>query len=102
MTRGRDREASLESRVLRLEGSLRRARLALAGLFAVLVLLALVAWRKDDDVRTQRLVLTGDQDSALVVLRAAPSGGGPGLVLETPSGREIMTLGGDAVRPVRR
>ena len=102
MTRGRDGEASLESRVLRLEGSLRRARLALAGLCAVLVLLALVAWRRDDDVRTQRLVLTNDLDAAVMVLRGVSSASGPGLVLETPSGQRILLLGGDAVRPVRR
>jgi hypothetical protein len=93
---------ALGARVLRLERSLRRTRLALAGLLAALTLLVLGAWRAQDEVRTQRLVLTGDQDSALVVLRAVPPGGEPGLILATPSGRPIMTLGGDPVRPVRR
>jgi len=93
---------ALGARILRLERSLHRTRVTLAGLLAALGLFVLVAWRAPDEVRTQRLILTGEGDSAALVLRAVPSSGGPGLILETPGGQPIMTLGGDAVRPVRR
>jgi len=102
MTGDRVARDGLDARVLRLERSLRRTRLALTSLLGALTLLVVVAWQAADQIRARRLVLTNDQDTAVLVLRAAPSGGEPGLILETPSGRPIMTLGGDPVRPVRR
>lgn len=92
---------ALELRVARLERALHRTRLFAAGLLALLSLSAMVGWKARDAVRTERLVFTGAGDTAVVVLRAVPGDGYPGLVLETPGGRAVMTLGGNAVRPVR-
>ncbi len=101
MTDGNVHDEALRLRVLRLERTLRRTRLVLHGLVAVLVLGALVAWRAQDEMRTHRLVLTNGVDSAAVVLRAVPPGSEPGVILETTSGRRILVLGGDAARWVR-
>jgi hypothetical protein len=88
----------LEARVERLEGALRRSRQLAVVLAASLALVALGAWRAEDKVQTQTLVLTGASGLPAAVLRAGPPWDGASLILETPGGRQVMRLGAPSVR----
>lgn len=88
----------LEARVERLEGTLRRSRRGVVALAAALALVVLGAWRAEDKVETRTLVLTGASGFPAAVLRAGPPGDGASLILETPTGRQVMRLGGPSVR----
>jgi hypothetical protein len=88
----------LEARVDRLEGALRRSRRVAVALAAALALVVLVAWRAEDKVETETLVLTGASGLPAAVLRAGPPGDGASLILETPGGRQVMRLGAPSVR----
>jgi len=94
-----DSTSSLESRVVALETSLRRARLLalVLGLSALMILVPAFVPQAQDVVTTRRLVLTDATDSAAVVLLAGPEAS---VIIQTPSGEEVLRLGGAAARRV--
>ena len=96
-----DPMTQLEARVRTLETSLRRSRLLafMLGLAVVLITGAAQVPEAQEEVTTERLVLTNGPDSSAVVLVAGPESS---LVIETPAGEEVMRLGGPAERPRRR
>ena len=91
----------LEARVHTLETSLRRSRVLafVLGLAVVLITGAAQVPEAQEEVTTDRLVLTNGPDSSSVVLVAGPESS---LVIETPAGEEVLRLGGPAVRQIRR
>ena len=99
-----DSMTQLEARVRKLETSLRRSRLLtfMLGLAVVLIVGAAQvpeAQEAQEVVTTERLVLTNGPDSSSVVLVAGPESS---LVIETPAGREMLRLGGAALRQIKR
>ncbi len=96
-----DSMTQLEARVRTLETSLRRSRLLafLLGLAVVFIAGAAQVPEAQEVVTTERLVLTNGPNSSSVVLVAGPESS---LVIETPGGREVLRLGGSAVRPIKR
>jgi hypothetical protein len=90
---------SLDQRVASLEGSLRRTRVLALALGAAWLWLALAGFARQtqEEVVTQRLVLTDAADSAVVVLVAGPESS---LVVQTPAGTEVVRLGGPAARRI--
>jgi hypothetical protein len=91
-----DASSSLEERVETLEAAVLRARRVALSLGAlVVVLLAAAFVRQDEEVRTSKLVLLGEESAPGVSLIAGPQAS---LVILGPEGREIMRLGGDPVR----
>ncbi len=91
----------LEGRVHRLETSLRRSRLLafILGLAVVLITGAAQVPDAQEEVTTERLVLTNGPDSSAVVLVAGLESS---LVIQTLDGEEVMRLGGPALRPAKR
>ena len=92
--------STLEVRVEALESSLRRARrlaLVLGAALAGITATAMVP-QAPDQVTTRRLILT-DPSSPGVVLLAGPESS---LLIQTPSGQEVLRLGGPAGRPAHR
>jgi hypothetical protein len=93
-----DHHPSLEKRVELLESSLRRTRRLALGLTVLLTVFISAAFVMDDDeVRTRKLVLMESEYLQGVTLVAGPHSS---LVIQAPTGTEIMRLGGDAARPV--
>ena len=90
----------LEARVSSLEASLRRSRLVAGALAFAVVLTGAVAMapQEPNELTSARLVLTGAPDSSAVVLIAGPESS---LVIRTPSGEEVVTIGGPAARRAR-
>lgn len=101
---------TLEARVSALESSLRRSRrvaLLLGAALALVTAAAMVPQATDqvtrqlisqptDEVTTRRLILT-DPSSPGVVLVPGPASS---LIIQTPSGEEVLRLGGPAARRV--
>ncbi len=96
-----DPMTQLEARVRTLETSLRRSRLLafVLGLAVVLITGAAQVPEAQEEVTTERLVLTNGPDRSSVVLVAGPESS---LVIETPAGREMLRLGGPAGRRIRQ
>jgi hypothetical protein len=92
--------AMLSARLSSLEGSLRRTRLALAATALLLVVTFAVGWRAEKTVEAERVLLTDDVGTPVIVLRGVLGTPLPSLVLETPRGTQLLTLG-PVVRPVR-
>jgi hypothetical protein len=94
-----DSTSSLEGRVVALETALRRTRLlaVVLGLSALMIVVPAFVPQAQDVVTTRRLVLTNATDSAAVVLLAGP---GASVIIQTPSGEEVLRLGGPAARRV--
>jgi hypothetical protein len=94
-----DSTSSLEGRVVALETSLRRTRLlaVVLGLSVLMILVPAFVPQAQDVVTTRRLVLTDATDSAAVVLLAGPEAS---VIIQTPSGDEVLRLGGAAARRV--
>ncbi len=91
-----DPTCTLESRVGALESSLRRTRrlalllgVALGGITA-----AAMVPQASDQVTTQRLLLTGPASPGVVLIAGPESS----LIIQTPSGEEVLRLGGPAGR----
>ena len=95
-----DSTTQLEARVRILETSLRRSRLLalMLGLTVMLITGAAMVPQAQDEVTTERLVLTNGPDSSSVVLVAGTESS---LVIETPTGEELLRLGGSPLRPLR-
>ena len=91
----------LEARVRTLETSLRHARLLtlMLGLGIALIAGAAVVPQEQDELTTGRLVLTNAPDSSAVVLLAGPESS---LVIQTPTGEEVLRIGGPAARRIGR
>mgnify|MGYP006342504249 CR=1 FL=1 len=87
---------TLESRVEALESSLRRSRrlALLLGVALVGITATAMVPQAPDQVTTQRLVLTGPGSPGVVLL----AGPGSSLVIQTPTGEEVLRLGGPAGR----
>ena len=92
--------ATLCTRVSGLEAALRRTRMALAAAALLLVVAFAGGWRAAKDVEAEKVVLTDDAGTPVIVLRGMPGTPMPALVLETPEGGRVLTLG-PVVRPVR-
>jgi hypothetical protein len=90
---------SLDARVASLESALRRTRLLAFCLASAWLWLAVAGFARQaqEQVVTQRLVLTDSADSAVVVLVAGPESS---LVVQTPAGAEVIRLGGPAMRRI--
>ena len=90
---------SLDARVASLETALRRTRLLAFFLASAWLWLAAVGFARQaqEEVVTQRLVLTDAADSAVVVLVAGPESS---LVVQTPEGAEVIRIGGPALRRI--
>ena len=89
----------LESRIDRLEQTVRRSRTlsaVLGSIVAILVLSAMLPQERDE-LKGNRLVLTDGEGEPSVVLVAGPQSS---LLIETPEGREVLRLGGPAVRRI--
>ena len=91
--------SELESRVRHLEGSLRGSRRLVALLGSVLTILAVSAMLPQErkELEAARLVLTDADGAPAVVLLAGP---GSSLLIETPSGQEVLRLGGPLMRRI--
>jgi hypothetical protein len=92
--------ATLSARLSSLEGSLRRTRLALSAVVLLLMVVAAAAWRAQNTVEAAKVLLTDDVGTPVIVLRGVLGTPIPSLVLETPGGTHVLTLG-PVVRPVR-
>jgi hypothetical protein len=88
-----------ETRIQTLETSLRRTRRAaiLLGLGVTVLAGAALVPQAADEVRTGRLVLTSDLGTPAVVIVAGPPGS---LIIQTPSGEEVLRLGGPPGRRI--
>lgn len=86
-------------RLTRLEVSLRRTRLALIATLCGLLVIAAAGWRPENTVEAEKLLLTDANGSPVLVLRGIMEAT-PALILETPSGAEVLRLG-PSVRFVR-
>jgi len=90
---------SLDTRVRMLESSLRQTRRLAWGLALILIVVASAAFVADDDeIRTKKLALLQTNGQPGVVLISGSQGN---LIIQTPDGQEVMTLGGNPMRPVR-
>jgi hypothetical protein len=91
--------SQLESRIDRLEHTVRRSRTLSAILGSVVAILVLGAMlpQETDELKGTRLVLTDADGEPSVVLLAGPESS---LLVETPEGREVLRLGGPAVRRI--
>ena len=92
---------SVEARVGALEDALRRTRrtaVVLASAVAILVLSAMMP-RERSSVEVEKLVLTDSVGEPSVVLTAGPESS---LVIETPSGEEVLRIGGPSMRWIGR
>lgn len=92
--------ARLSDRIAAAEASLRRTRLALAATLLCVGVLALSAGWSSKTVEAEKVLFTDDVGTPVIVLRGVPGTPTPGLVLETPGGVEVLTLG-PAMRQVR-
>jgi hypothetical protein len=90
----------LIERVATLERSLRRTRLGFYALLLLSLVLSTAAWRVSSEVSAEKVILTDDIGTQIMVLRGVDGVTGPSLVLETPGGRQVLLLG-PAVRPIR-
>jgi hypothetical protein len=88
------------ARLSALETSLRRTRLGLAGSVLLAVVVSAAGWWAPKTVEAERVLLTDDLGTPVVVLRGVLGTPTPALVLETPGGSHILTLG-PVLRPVR-
>lgn len=90
----------LSARLSALESSLRRTRLGLAASALLVVVVCAAGWWAPKTVEAERVLLTDETGTPVVALRGVPASPTPALVLETPGGSHILTLG-PVVRPVR-
>ena len=91
---------NLSGRLAVVETSLRRTRLALVTAVLLVGALASAAWRSPAAVEAERLLLTDDVGTPVIVLRGVLGTPTPSLILETPGGVQVLALG-PAARPVR-
>jgi hypothetical protein len=92
--------SGMSERLFALERSLRRTRLGLGALVLVLAVLAAAGWRRVETVEAERVLLVDDVGTPVIALRGVLGTPTPSLILETPGGLRVLTLG-PAVRPVR-
>jgi len=92
-----DAYSSLEARVRSLETSLRRTRVLAVALALCFMLAGLTAFapQSQEEVSTQRLVLTDSVGLAAVALVAGPQAS---LVIQSPVGDEVLRIGGSPAR----
>jgi len=94
-----DALSELEARVASLETSLRRTRRVTITLALSLLLAVVSAFtpQAQEELSTQRLVLTDAQDAPVLALTAGPESS---LVLRSPTGEELLRLGGSPARRI--
>lgn len=90
----------LTDRIRVLERSLRATRVGLCAVLLFGVVLLASAWRPGNTVAAERVILTDDIGTQIMVLRAVDGFEVPALIMETPGGKQVMVLG-PAARPVR-
>ena len=88
------------ARLSSLEGSLRRTQLLLAATALLLVVVSAAGWQAEKTVEAEKVLLTDGVGTPVIVLRGVLGTPIPSLVLETPGGTHVLTLG-PVVRPVR-
>jgi hypothetical protein len=89
----------LEARVASLETSLSRTRLLASSLGVALALIFAAGFtpQAQEEVSTQRLVLTTEEGTPALTLRAGPRSS---LVIQSPTGEEMFRLGGSPARRI--
>jgi hypothetical protein len=89
----------LETRIGSLETSLRRTRILAVALALSFVFAGLTAFapQSQEEVSTQRLVLTDSAGLAAIALVAGPQSS---LIIQSPVGDEVMRIGGSPARRI--
>lgn len=88
------------ARIGQLERSLVRTRVLLFSMAVVASTFLLAGWRRSDDMKGEKLILTDAGGTEVLVLKGVWGDASPLLRLETPSGQEVLTLG-PGIRRVR-
>jgi hypothetical protein len=90
-----DSQASVKRRIEQLEASLRRMRRVIAALVLVLAVGAATAFvAAEDEVKTPKLTLMNGSVAGVSLVAGSESS----LVIQDPTGAEIMRIGGHPLR----